>query len=250
MKIIPVLDLMGRQVVRGVAGRRKEYRPIVSQLGADAAPLSVARALVERFAFAEAYVADLDAIGGGEPDWKSYRELAGCGLRLWIDAGVASLAAALRLRERLEREGTDFRLIAGLETLDGPESLRRIVDESAMGQVIFSLDLKDGAPLTSSPAWQGLTAPEIAETAAGDCRATAMILLDLANVGMGQGVATCDLAREIRRRHPAIELIGGGGVRSIDDLKELARAGFDAVLIASALHDGRLTPNDVHQATQ
>ena len=32
MEVIPVIDLLGGQVVRGVAGRRDEYRPIVSQI--------------------------------------------------------------------------------------------------------------------------------------------------------------------------------------------------------------------------
>ena len=32
MRIIPVLDVLGGCVVRGVGGRRDEYRPIVSKL--------------------------------------------------------------------------------------------------------------------------------------------------------------------------------------------------------------------------
>ena len=88
------MDLRGGQVVRGIAGRREEYRPIVSQLCADAWPASVARALVEQFGFAEVYVADLDAIAGRDPDWNSYRAIAACGLRLWVDAGLTGVERA------------------------------------------------------------------------------------------------------------------------------------------------------------
>ncbi|MFM8221178.1 MAG: nickel transporter, partial [Planctomycetaceae bacterium] len=45
MQVIPVLDLLGGVVVRGVAGQRDSYRPIVSQLVDGAEPLAVARAL-------------------------------------------------------------------------------------------------------------------------------------------------------------------------------------------------------------
>src|SRR5262245_41095918 len=90
MPILPVLDLLRGQVVRGVAGRRAEYRPIVSRLVAGAAPLAVARALREQFGFAELYLADLDAIAGAPPALPLYRQLQTEGFRLWVDAGLQS----------------------------------------------------------------------------------------------------------------------------------------------------------------
>jgi len=37
----------------------------------------------------------------------------------------------------------------------------------------------------------------------------------------------------------------GGGVRGAEDLRSVAASGCDAVLVASALHDGRLTAADL-----
>ena len=37
-------------------------------------------------------------------------------------------------------------------------------------------------------------------------------------------------------------MLVGGGVRGVEDLRRLKRSGASAVLVASALHDGRLTP--------
>ncbi|MBI3462737.1 MAG: hypothetical protein HY000_06705 [Planctomycetes bacterium] len=88
MRIIPVIDLLAGQVVRGIAGRREEYRPIVSPLAADSSPASVARAFIARFGFRKCYLADLDAIGGVEPAWDVYAELMTLGLDLWVDAAV------------------------------------------------------------------------------------------------------------------------------------------------------------------
>src|SRR5205085_9347687 len=60
--LLPVIDLMQGEVVHGIAGRREEYRPIVSILAESTKPLAVARAFREEFGFNELYLADLDAI--------------------------------------------------------------------------------------------------------------------------------------------------------------------------------------------
>ena len=70
--ILPVIDLKGGIVVRGVAGQRDQYRPVESCFTADAQPASVAMGLTERFCFRQVYVADLDAIGGAEPNWPAF----------------------------------------------------------------------------------------------------------------------------------------------------------------------------------
>src|SRR5207248_953553 len=87
MRVIPVLDLMNGVVVRGVAGRRSEYRPLVSRLTMSCAPEDVVAALQTHFGFTEYYVADLDAIQGAEPAWAAFAKLRK--LQLWVAAGVA-----------------------------------------------------------------------------------------------------------------------------------------------------------------
>src|SRR5215470_8940340 len=86
--ILPVLDMMNGQIVRGVAGRREEYRPIVSKLIDSAEPLAVARAFRDQFGFTEFYLADLDAIQSGQAALDVYRCLQAEEFRLWIDAGI------------------------------------------------------------------------------------------------------------------------------------------------------------------
>ena len=88
MVILPVLDVMGGRVVRGVAGRRERYRPVVSTLTASSEPSAVAAAFACTFGFNELYVADLDAIGGAAPARDLYARLRADGFRLWVDAGV------------------------------------------------------------------------------------------------------------------------------------------------------------------
>jgi phosphoribosylformimino-5-aminoimidazole carboxamide ribotide isomerase len=235
---------MRGQVVRGVAGRRTEYRPVQSRIAASALPGDVSRGLAERFGFRTAYVADLDAIGGGEPGWDSYEAILAAGLALWLDAGIGDAARARRVAEFHRTKGGIARLVIGLESIAGPEALGQIAAACDPAWLVFSLDMKGGSPLTTAAAWRGRLPEEIAAAAVA-CGITSLILLDLAQVGMYQGAGTEALCTRLRQAYPQLQLIGGGGVRSIEDVRRLAEAGFDEVLVASALHDGRITVDEL-----
>ena len=94
MRILPVLDLKAGQVVHGIAGRRAEYRPIVSRLTASADPRDVAVAFVTQLGLKELYVADLDAIAGAPPALATFAALRALGCALWVDAGLRTAAQA------------------------------------------------------------------------------------------------------------------------------------------------------------
>ncbi len=241
MRLIPVIDLKAGEVVRGVGGRREEYRRIETVLTSDITPAGVARAFAVNFPVRDVYVADLDAIAGSEPNWSAYQAISQSGLRLWIDAGVGD---ALRAGDVAAFAGASVEVvIVGLESIGSPTVLPEILERITPARAAFSLDLKEGRPLTST-AWRDATPEDIAAHVAS-LGFQRLVVLDLAHVGEGRGVAGIDLIRRLRERFPALELIGGGGVRSVADLQTLADAGCNAVLVASALHDGRLPPRDL-----
>jgi phosphoribosylformimino-5-aminoimidazole carboxamide ribotide isomerase len=246
MQVIPVLDLQGGQVVRGVAGRRHEYRPVESVLCDDARPQSVAGAFVERLGLSTAYVADLDAIGGAPPDVATYRTLWACGLALWIDAGAGDVARAEALVDFAARHAPETRIIAGLESLADGAALAEVLQAVGSERLIFSLDLKAGRPWTAAPFWQGLSSEEIA-TFALSLGVRRLIVLDVSHVGMGGGAATHAWLAPLQAKFPAAEFIGGGGVRDVVDLQALAAAGFHGALVATALHAGRIGNDDLRQ---
>jgi phosphoribosylformimino-5-aminoimidazole carboxamide ribotide isomerase len=273
MRVIPVLDLMNGEVVRGVGGRRDEYRAIRSRLVDSARPLDVARAFRSRFALRQLYIADLDALRGGAPQVEHVAALAGDGFELLVDAGLRDM----QLGHALLNAGA-ARVVAALETSGGPGHLRTAVQELGRERVTFSLDLKAGRLLGDATAWGtdadshqpeaqardgadgpslalradvagALHAPEPLEIAlrAVECGVTSLIVLDLAGVGEGQGVPTIPLCRQLRAECGGVEIITGGGVRHAVDLAELAAAGVDGVLVASALHDGALSGDDLRR---
>lgn len=249
MRIIGVVDLKAGQVVRGIAGRRDEYRPVTSTLADDATPQAVGKAFSGRLQLAEVYVADLDAIGGAEPDWDALRVLSRCGLKLWVDAGVSTVERARQLAE-FEVDGQPLAgVIVGLETLVSLSELKPLVDVVGVERLVFSLDLKAGRPLSSTADVQRMKPVEIAAVAI-DAGVRRIIVLDLAGVGTNDGVNTLELCRELRGREPTLEITSGGGVRHFDDLHELHLAGCDAALVASALHDGRVSMDDLKIVAQ
>jgi phosphoribosylformimino-5-aminoimidazole carboxamide ribotide isomerase len=253
MRVIPVIDLLGGQVVRGIAGRRADYRPIVSQIAADARPATVARALVERFGFDTVYVADLDAIMYRQPDTAAWKEISGQGLKLWLDAGVSDRRSAWRGREALSAAGADFMLIVGLESLQDADELPVITKDWDFP--IVSVDLKGGSLLTRTEEFKGVAPAHVAHTLVKVYGIDHLIVLDLEDVGCNRGTRTLELCREIHEAWPPsqrkeITLISGGGVRGVDDLRALADAGCDAALVASALHDGRLSREDIERAKE
>ena len=235
MPVLPVIDLLGGQAVRGVAGRREEYRPVVSRLTDSAEPLAVAGALREHFGFDELYVADLDAIAGQPPALATYRAWHDAGFRLWVDAGLRRADDA----QPLVAAGVSS-VIAGLESIAGPSVLAEL-HESLGERLIFSLDLKGGRPLGRVEAWPSFEPWDIASDAVG-LGVRRLLVLDLARVGMGEGAGTDALCTRLRAAHPTLQLIAGGGVRGADDVRRLYNCGVDYVLVASALHDGRLSP--------
>jgi phosphoribosylformimino-5-aminoimidazole carboxamide ribotide isomerase len=235
VELIPVIDLLHGLVVRAVGGRRHEYRPIQSMLVNSAAPLAVARALLERFQPTRLYVADLDAIGGAAPAWAIYRQLRSFGVPLWIDAGVRSVADAVALADA----GVDG-VVCGLETVPGPVALKLIVNALGSQRVVFSLDLKEGQ-LLCIEAWQSNTPVAVAEQVI-DLGVRRLIVLDVARVGEGSGTGTEELCRWITTTRPDVALYAGGGIRSLADLERLKSCGVRGALVASALHDGAITP--------
>lgn len=248
MRVIPVIDVLNGQVVRGIAGLREDYRPIQSQLAADSRPETIARSFVRQFGFETVYVADLDAIMHGRLSVEAWREISGAGLKLWLDAGIADQQSQQQIVDALRTMNAqvqvEFQLVVGLESLASLASLHSIIENRP--SPIVSLDLKAGVPLTKIAEFKTASPAAIARALYEVYGIREIIVLDLADVGVGQGTSTLDLCRQLVPL-AGLTLIAGGGVRGVEDLRAMAAAGCSAALVASALHDGRLTREECGQ---
>ena len=106
--------------------------------------------------------------------------------------------------------------------------------------------MKEGAARGDAASWEGSDAETIAaQTIKRGIRH--LIVLDLARVGLGNGIGTENLCRRLATAHPRVEIVAGGGVHDVDDLRRLREAGVGGVLVASALHDGRIRREDLEE---
>jgi phosphoribosylformimino-5-aminoimidazole carboxamide ribotide isomerase len=243
MRLIGVLDLLAGRAVHARGGHRDRYEPVQAVAGmaiesGDA--VSLARIYLRDLAVTELYVADLDAIGGRPRQDAVVAAIAALGAPLWLDAGAGSTLAA---RHALELAAAV--VVVGLETLPSYDALAEICRAVDGDRVAFSLDLRDGEPLVSSGVPH--EPPHIVAERAVSAGAAAVIVMDLARVGTATGVDMSLMAR-VREAVPGVTLVAGGGVRGADDLARLADAGCDGALVATALHDGRLSAADVTAA--
>jgi len=241
VRVTPVLDLMAGRAVAARGGERATYAPVRSVLASgEGDALALARAFRDVLRCVDWYVADLDAIRGGAPQWPLVRALAELGGRPLLDAATTTVERG----EDALIAGAD-RVVVGLETLDDFAQLEAIVGRLGSARVVFSLDLRGGAPLVrpGAPHGGGGSPLELARRAV-DAGVRALLVLDLARVGTGAGV-DLELVRRLRLALPGVELLAGGGVAGPADLARLAATGCDAVLVATALHDGRLAASDL-----
>ena len=178
IRIIPVIDVKGGAAVLARGGDRAHYAPVRSILHQGDDPAGLAHAYRDRLGVGSVYLADLDAIAGAAPSVDLYRRVADLRTTLWVDAGIRSARDVAPLLEA----GASV-VIAGLETVRGPEMLGSLVDLIGADRLAFSLDLRDGAPLGT---WGMVNPREIAAIAI-DLGITRVIVLDLARVGPGRG---------------------------------------------------------------
>lgn len=238
--ILPVIDLRYGQVVRGIAGRRDEYQPIESRYVEDSRPGTIAQLYARTFGFRDCYVADLNAICDGQIDAAALEAIAVQGLNIWLDAGVGEVARWQACQRDLPG-WRPYRWIVGLESLESWQALRELIDAIGEDQLVFSLDLKEGLPLTSRPDFRDMSPQAIAETACG-LGVCSLLVLDLAAVGEGAGTRVEGLVSDLSQSLPGVELISGGGMASPANVQATIACGVHRVLVASALHDGRIAP--------
>jgi phosphoribosylformimino-5-aminoimidazole carboxamide ribotide isomerase len=192
--------------------------------------------------FRDLYVADLDAISGKRADQPLYRALLELRLDLWVDAG-------LKTPHDLEALGELKRatIVVGLETASGPDFVQAILDRAGPDRVVLSLDLFDRTPrLEPSARWRSPDPYELAGQVL-DLGVRHLLLLDLARVGTSRGTGTDELLTRLVQERPGARFSVGGGISGIDEIVGLRRAGAAAVLVGSALHDGRIGREELAQ---
>lgn len=226
-EVIPAVDLQGGEVVQLVGGERgtgNEYGD----------PVAAAKRWVEQGA-KTLHVVDLDGAFEGERENAEAvtRILDATDVSVQLGGGIRSAADA----RSLLAGGVD-RVILGTAAIEEPEIVADIASEYPDG-VVVSLDARAGEVVVSG--WTegtGVNPPEAAREY--EHRGAAAILFTDVDVeGRMEGVATDPV--EKMATSVSIPVIASGGVATVEDVRALRDAGADAIVVGSALYEGRFT---------
>ncbi len=230
MEIIPVIDILGGMVVRASGGDREQYPLLQSKLTNSSKPQQVINDLLNWHPFTKIYIADLDAIDYQNRNHALYKEMSQgfSQVNFWIDAGI-----------RTKQCWQQFSAYPTVSPVIGSESLldsEWLLNDKVRNSSVLSLDFKNdsflGLPqlLTQSERWT-----------------ERVIVMDLDSVGEKVG-PNLDQVLDLKQRALHSQLIAAGGIRNSQDLVVLEERGIKHALLASALHDGTITKNDLISA--
>ena len=222
MEIIPVIDIMGGKVVQANGGDRAQYPLLRSILTNSDEPRQVINDLLAYHPFPSFYIADLDAIEYGVMNELLYSDISKQfpKTKFWLDAGI-----------RTKKQWQELVNIPNVYPVLGSETVESAtwLDENdAQKKSILSLDFKHGlflgdeALLSQPKRWT-----------------ERVIAMNLDCIASKSG-PDFELLTDLKNRSNS-QIIAAGGIRSEQDLMLLEQQGIEQVLVASALHDGRIT---------
>ncbi len=227
--IIPVIDLMGGKVVRAIRGDRANYRPWCSHVCPTADPLEAASNLTAMTGGRRLYVADLDAIAGDRATNAEFVRKLAAEYDLLLDPGIRTAADAAPLPEL-----GNGQIVVGSETLADWGTLAVLARDRSNG-IAFSFDLRGGRLI--GPLCDG-TPLAAAALRVSEYGVSTVIVLELEQVGDGHGANNlAGSVSTVQEAMSASEVLAGGGVGSLSDVRMLGDTGAARVLIATALHE-------------
>jgi phosphoribosylformimino-5-aminoimidazole carboxamide ribotide isomerase len=135
--------------------------------------------------------------------------------------------------------------VVGSETLESLEFLGQAVKAFGEDRVVVSIDLKKGKVLSASEAVASMDAVSFSQEL-GKIGVNQIILLELDRVGTEQGINWALLINILEKT--GVEVLVGGGIRSLQELEELRKLGVSGALVATILHNGKLKVDELKVA--
>jgi phosphoribosylformimino-5-aminoimidazole carboxamide ribotide isomerase len=240
MKVIPVIDVLNGIAVHGKRGERNQYKPLKSSLFESTNPLVIA-SFFESLGFTSLYLADLDAILGKPMNLNMYKQIVQTtNLDFMIDSAISDLS---RAREVVATKVS--KIVIGSETLLSLDFIKQVIEKFGENKVTISIDQKNGKLLSKSSLISSLDVFSFVEKLEA-LGVTEIILLDLGLVGTEYGVDLEHIQKIVENTE--ISVIVGGGIRSFAELEQLKRIGVSGALVATVLHDGTVSVDQLKSA--
>ena len=229
-EVVPAVDVQDGQAVQLVGGERGSETE-------HGDPVRAAERWIEAGA-RTLHLVDLDgAFEGERHNAAAIERIVGvaeaAGVAVQLGGGIRTAEDAIDLLRR----GVD-RVIVGTAAVEDPAIVAEIGDAHP-GSVMVSLDAKGGEVVVAG--WTEGTGLDPAAAAARyeELGAGAILFTDVDVEGRLEGVQTDRVRRVVEE--VSIPVVASGGVATLDDIRTLRAAGTSAVVVGSALYEGRFT---------
>ncbi len=228
IEIIPAMDIIDGRCVRlsqGDFARRTVY---------EADPVETAKRF-EAAGVKRLHMVDLDGARSGRVTNLAVLERVAAATSLIVD-----FSGGIKTDEDLSAVFNAGASLAGIGSVAVKEPQRFARWSAAFGSDKFLLGADVRGRHLAVDGWLTDTQTEIREflnTIAP--LASAVFVTDIAKDGAMQGPAAA-LYRELHAAHPGLNLIASGGVRNIDDIRELRSAGCSGVIVGKAIYEGAI----------
>jgi phosphoribosylformimino-5-aminoimidazole carboxamide ribotide isomerase len=157
-----------------------------------------------------------------------------------VDAGIADIAKAEKVLATAVSK-----IVVGSETLTSLDFLGEAVKSFGEDEIVVSIDIKKGKVISASEAIAKMDAISFAQEL-GKVGVNQIILLDLDRVGTEHGINLPLLKTVLEET--GIEVLVGGGIRSLNELEQLRNLKISGALVATILHNGKLTVDELKSA--
>ncbi|MBU3967544.1 MAG: phosphoribosylformimino-5-aminoimidazole carboxamide ribotide isomerase [Euryarchaeota archaeon] len=223
-RIIFVLDILNGTAVHAVRGERSKYKPVTGSRVCDSSsPLDLISAVSPR----EVYIADLDRLLHQGDNFELIKEISDR-TRTMADIGPESMNDVKKCEMIADT------VILGTETASFD-----LIETAAIrfpGRINVSIDMKNGKVLARDRNLE--IEPLELVRKLNDHNIRDIIILDLARVGTGAGI-DLDLLMGIAAAS-SHDVLVGGGIKDMDDIKALEQIGISGALVATAVHSGKI----------
>ncbi len=223
-RIIFVLDILNGIAVHAVRGERAKYRPVTgSRIYGSPAPLD----MISSLSPSEVYIADLDRLQHRGENYELIRKISEK-TRTMADIGAENMEDIKKCA-----------LIADTIILGTETASLELIEKAARsfpGRISVSIDMKNYKVLTRDRNMDMEPLELVKKLNNYDvCN---LIILELTRVGTGAGIDV-EFLKSIARAS-SHQVIAGGGVKDMDDIKSLEQIGISGALVATAVHSGKI----------
>ena len=234
MLILPAIDLIEGQVVRLYKGKFEQKKVYCSN------PVKKAQEF-EKLGAKYIHIVDLDGAREGKnintQTIKKIRE--NVNIPIQVGGGIRNKETIKLYLEDIKVD----RVIIGTSALKNPEFLQDVLKEFGAEKIVISVDVKDNK--VSISGWQEISNIDYIDfiKELEQIGIKYILVTDISKDGALKG-PNFEMYQEIKK-NTNINFIVSGGVRNLQDIKELSKLDYYGCIVGKAIYEGNIKLEDI-----